>query len=221
MSEQVLKALVPPRLLDAFRSSNDGLLYTINCAKPGIVQSFNSTKRTAEVAVAFKRVLATGEITSIPVLVDCPVFTLQGGKAALTVPIVKGDECLLLFADRNIDAWYENGGQAAPYDNRAHDLSDGIALVGLNSLANPLPTPIVAGEAAFSFKDGTTSKVALKGGLVALKNDTKSFLTMMIAFITLLEGLTVQDGPDVRPLTAASIALLEAFKAEFQALFYA
>jgi phage baseplate assembly protein gpV len=58
----------------------------------------------------------------------------------MTFPVVAGDECLVVFSSRCIDAWWQNGGYA---NNQAmfrmHDLSDGFAFVGISSVPQVQP----------------------------------------------------------------------------------
>lgn len=57
---------------------------------------------------------------------------------SLTLPIVPGTECFLLFADMCVDGWWQNGGVQTQYDRRRHDLSDAFALFGPWSQPNTL-----------------------------------------------------------------------------------
>ena len=108
-------------------------------ALPGIIQSFNPTAMTCTVKPAVLIPLKDPETADIsqveiPVLLDVPVIYPSGGGFTLTFPIVNGDECLVVFASRCIDTWWQNGG----YKNqlpllRMNDLSDGFALVGPRS----------------------------------------------------------------------------------------
>lgn len=137
MPNKLLKNPAPPELADLIRNIKDDIFRSLNCVKIGSIQSFNQEKKTAKINLLFKRAINDKTI-SYPVLVDCPVFTLQGGGGSLQMPIAAGDTCLVLFADRNIDNWYSTGSEAAPGNQRCHDISDGIAIVGLNSLVSSL-----------------------------------------------------------------------------------
>ena len=68
---------------------------------------------------------------ALPVLQDVPIVWPSGGGVTLTLPVAAGDECLLVIADRCIDAWWQSGGVQLPMDSRAHDLSDAFAIVGV------------------------------------------------------------------------------------------
>ena len=53
----------------------------------------------------------------------------------LTFPIAAGNETLVIFASRCIDAWWQSGGyHNQQMELRMHDLSDGFAFVGISSL---------------------------------------------------------------------------------------
>lgn len=70
---------------------------------------------------------------NLPMLLDCPVGWQGGGGVTLTFPINPGDECLVVFASRCIDAWWALGGIQEQAELRMHDLSDGFAFVGVRS----------------------------------------------------------------------------------------
>ncbi len=109
---------------------------------PGIIQSFNADPITATVQLAIKGIVhapdGTARFVNMPLLVDVPVYFPRGGGCTLTFPVTKGDECLVVFAARCIDGWWQSGGVQAPIDPRIHDLSDGFAFVGFFSQATKI-----------------------------------------------------------------------------------
>ena len=112
-------------------------------AMPGIVQSYNAEKQTCEVQVAVKanvQDLKTGKVapTAISLLVDVPVSWPSGGDWAMTFPLGQGDEGVVIFADRCIDNWWQNGGVQTQAESRLHDLSDGMFVPGLRSVPRVL-----------------------------------------------------------------------------------
>lgn len=224
------KSIIDPELSDVLINFKQDIFATLNSIKIGQIVSFDGAKKTAQVQILFKRVLPDGSNQSYPLLVDCPVFTLQGGGGAIQFPIQPGDQCLLLFSDRRIDEWFENGAEAAPGDGRMHDMSDAIALVGINSANSALPSypsdKVILSYLGSQFQLTATgwnfigegsAEIDLNGDIVTLKNATTTLLTLLNGFITLLEGATVQ-GPSVFPFTAAFIATLEAYKLQFAGL---
>ncbi len=114
-----------------------GLQSKLWTAIPGIIQSFNATAMTVEVQPAVQALVRGegGELSSVnlPLLVDCPVQFPAGGGCTLTFPVAAGDECLVVFASRCIDAWWASGGVQGQAELRMHDLSDGFAILGFRS----------------------------------------------------------------------------------------
>ncbi|MGK4338101.1 Gp138 family membrane-puncturing spike protein [Klebsiella pasteurii] len=109
---------------------------------PGIIQSFDPDAVTAVIQPAIKGIEhdASGAEVSVnlPLLVDVPVVFPRGGGCTLTFPVKEGDECLVIFADRCIDFWWQSGGIQEPVDGRMHDLSDAFCIVGPQSQAKKI-----------------------------------------------------------------------------------
>jgi len=201
-----------PGLTDAFSNFKLDVFRSINCVKIGKIQSFDGTKKTATIRLLFKRVLPDGRIASYPILVDCPIFTLQGGGGAIQMPIVAGDQCIVLFADRNIDAWFKTGSESAPLNSRSHDLSDGIAVVGINSLTSSLES-YVSGKARFFYQG---AEIDLAGGIITIKNTMTTLLTLINGLIDVIAAVSTVPGGG--PLNAASITALNAYKIQLATL---
>jgi hypothetical protein len=112
-------------------------------ALPGIIQSFDPVKMTCTVqaAIQVRAIDQTGAETwiQISVLVDCPVVFPSGGGFTLSFPLAAGDECLVVFASRCIDHWWEKGGIQQQAELRMHDLSDGFVLPGVKSQPRVIP----------------------------------------------------------------------------------
>ena len=107
---------------------------SLHCALPGTVVSFDPVTQTAEIQPAVK----IGS-RMFPVLPDVPVFFPGSRESAITWPVSAGDECLVILADVDIDAWFETGDSFVPRSARKHSLSDAFAFVGFRSLPNALP----------------------------------------------------------------------------------
>lgn len=133
-------------------------------AMPGIVQSYNSAKMTAEVAPSLKAQVLQPDGTTLwvalPLLVDCPVIFPSGGGFTLTFPIAAGDECLVVFSSRCIDSWWQSGGVQVQADMRMHDLSDGFVLVGPRSQPRVL-APAGSGDGVELRNDARTAYVRI------------------------------------------------------------
>lgn len=161
----------------------------INCVSVGTIVSFDSDKQTANVSINYKKVLkkrnATGtkEFTDViveyPILLECPVVVLNGGGAYVSFPITAGDSCVVLFCDRDIDTWHEKGSAVnPPTSERLHDLSDAMALVGVNSLKDAIDDyesnklKITYGGAVITID--STGNIVIEGTTVAINGTTVS-----------------------------------------------
>ena len=114
----------------------DNIYTSIHCALPGKIVSYDADSQTAVIQPAVKHrpvssrpTEGSGEI-SLPLLRDVPVFM------PVSFEVNPGDACLVIFADCDIDAWFETGEAEVPASNRMHSLSDGFAFVGFRTRRN-------------------------------------------------------------------------------------
>lgn len=147
-------------LSTALEISMRGAQGRIWTALPGIIQSFDPAAMTCEVQPSIQGTLSdpkTGDAKNVnlPLLVDCPVQFPSGGGVTLTLPIAPDDECLIIFASRCIDAWWQSGGIAPPMVYRMHDLSDGFVIPGIWSQPRVL-TGVSTSKAQLRSTDGAT-----------------------------------------------------------------
>ena len=146
-----------PSQVERLQSEADvlsALARNISCnlrvALPGVIVSFDEDAQTVEVDLAIQdRLILNGQsqYKQIPRLLDVPVCLPRAGGFTLTMPISKGDECLVIFADMCINAWWQNGavengdsgyiGQQHERPRR-HSFSDAFAIIGTWSQPNKL-----------------------------------------------------------------------------------
>lgn len=109
----------------------------LRVAIPGIVESFDASKQTVSVQPAITENIQAGDeatkATKLPILTDIPICFPRANGYCITLPIAKGDECLLVFADMCIDGWWQSGGVQDQMETRRHDLSDAFAIIGVTS----------------------------------------------------------------------------------------
>ena len=101
------------------------IISSLHCAMPGKIVSFDSDSGLVSVQPALRRKTSSGEILTIPILTEVPVF-LPSADQVVSV----GDPCILLFMDFCLDGFLQAGQPVLPPSPRQHDLSDAIALVG-------------------------------------------------------------------------------------------
>ncbi len=122
----------------------EDFMLTKRTALPGIIKKV-TLKNNALVSVDVQPVIQqfvasedgqSNTTQSLPIIPGVPVVFPYAQKLglSLTLPIAIGDDCLLVFADRSIDLWQENGGIQAPIESttpRTHDLTDAICIPGI------------------------------------------------------------------------------------------
>jgi hypothetical protein len=115
----------------------DNLGVNLRVAAPGIIHDVDFKRQTCTVQLAIREKLRDNEgninDVEIPLLPDVPFFVYSGGGYCLTLPIAPGDDCLVVFGDNCMDAWWQSGGIQNQVERRRHDLSDGFAIVGFRS----------------------------------------------------------------------------------------
>ncbi|MCA8120427.1 hypothetical protein LGN07_17030 [Burkholderia cepacia] len=145
--------------LEALKHAIGARLTEVWTALPGTVESFDPAAMTVSVQPGTKDSIrnedGTISTSPFPLLTDCPVVWQGGGGATATFPIAAGDECLVVFASRCIDAWWQSGGVQEQAESRNHSLADGFALVGVRSRPRALPG-ISATSAQLRSDDGAT-----------------------------------------------------------------
>lgn len=144
----------------------------IRVAMPGIIQSFDPDTVTCVVQPAIRAIRRDNdgntETKDYPLITDVPVVFPRGGGCTLTFPISAGDECLLIFADRCIDFWWQSGGIQEPVDVRQHDLSDAFAIVGPQSQARKI-SGISTSAAQLRTDDGAAFVEVAAGHNITIK----------------------------------------------------
>lgn len=109
----------------------------LNCVRIGIVEEFYPEDLTVQVRIANKRTIGMNEDGTPRVRDFAPIYAkICYCNPFITNPVKKGDECVLLFSDREIESWFINGDVNPDSHTRMHDLTDAIAIFGIRSLPN-------------------------------------------------------------------------------------
>lgn len=193
------------QLMDVLNMFGKQLKLALNCHHIGTIQSFDSATQTAKVKISYKKTYLKRnpkgvynlEAADYPIMADVPVLFLGGGETgALTFPVQAGDECLLLFNDRDIDNWYSGNSNAPPSSSRLHSFSDGIALVGMRSKTKAI-SDFDADAVSLRFGDNkilvkesevivqlseTVSLKLTSAGKFAVTNETGEFVNALLQF---------------------------------------
>lgn len=214
-----------PSLSDLLNEFGRSIKIETNCHAIATVQSFNSLKQTIRATMTYTQLfyetqsngISAPVLKSYPILVDCPVVILGGGNAHLTMPISPGDDCLICFNDRDLDNWHAGKSGGSTATGRLHSFADGIAIVGLNSLAKSIAN-----------YDTTRAKLFWKGGAsvgvgahkVKIENQIESLNAILQDLVSAIAGLvtlnTIPGSPTT--LNPATISALNAIAARLGAL---
>lgn len=179
--------------VDQWRVSFWDLICDLRVAIPCQVVSFDAAAQTITAQPLIRENININSVPTpveLPQLIYVPVMFPRAGGFALTFPISTGDECLVVFADMCIDAWWQNSGVQNQEDHRRHDLSDGFAIFAPTSQPNKL-TGYATSTVQLRSDDGSTiielangavnitaATITVNGNLVVTGNiDGKNFLT--------------------------------------------
>ncbi|MBE0151510.1 hypothetical protein FOT80_19135 [Serratia fonticola] len=142
------------QLSETLRAATNGLSSQLRVCLPGIIQSFNPQDVTCVVQLAINGQDGDSSIM-LPLIPDLPVVFPRGGGVTLTFPIAAGDDCMVVFCDRRIDFWWQNGGVQEAVATRQHDLSDAFVIVGPQSQTQKI-SDISTTAAQLRSDDGNT-----------------------------------------------------------------
>jgi hypothetical protein len=247
MANEPLKKIAEPSLRDLFDSFKREIMLSMFCVRIGEIVSFDGATRTATIQLQQKKVLPDGTEVSQPQLLNCPVVFMLGGGAMLEMPVAEGDQCVVLFCDRDIEPWFNTGAEAVPMTPRAHSIADGIALMGVIPTNSTVYPDSVSGSqvllkfgsnnvkltsAVSELRFGSNVNLSLSSSDARLNNNGAYYsaasgkLKMANATTTLLTVMdafidvlvTLSTVPGGGPLNAGSIAALNAFKTTFASL---
>jgi hypothetical protein len=118
---------------ECLRRAIENKLDNLRVAMPGEIVDFNAKNQTATVKPLIKE-FVRGDWKSLPLLPDVPCFFPRAGGYCLTFPVKPGDECLIIFNDMCLDAWWQSGGEQIQLEIRRHDLSDAMCLLGITGV---------------------------------------------------------------------------------------
>lgn len=195
------------------------ILLGLNCHTIATVREFNYASQTVTAQIVYNQTYFKKDqdgtykkvFLPYPTLLDVPVIILGGGDARLTFPIRAGDQCLILFNDRDIDNWLAGSTTGEVASSRLHSISDGIALIGLNNGVTNYDT------ARAVLRNGTAS-VGVGTELIKIANDITTLKTVLDGLIDTLTTVLGSGTAGGDPVVFSAIASLNAYKAQIAEL---
>ncbi len=139
---------------DLMRKISDSM----RVAMPASIESYDFKTQKADIKIDMQELYHNGTSLEYPVLSGVPVIFPRCGGASITMPIVRGDTCLVMFLDRDSTAWLLGGKNLKPKSMRSHHLSDAVAIMGLCPFTNKSPA-----------KNNTDMLISFDGSEVVLR----------------------------------------------------
>lgn len=224
-----------PNLMEIIGLVKTNIFANLNCHNIGRILSFDKTTSTCTVELMQIKQMNKYAYTPVP-LTDVPLIIYGAGNGHITMPDPTGTICILLFMDRNIDAFLETEEAYVPETTRMHDFTDCIALTTFKTLANPLTdydekaVTIMNEEIIEEVKHKSFIKVYAQqiliqnslGGKISvtdkinIQNNQQNLSALIQSFLVACESIAVTPNSGV--ITPASKQMFTDLKAQFMEL---
>lgn len=207
---------------DAVRNSIFSVLNDVHTCLPGIVKSYDPSTNKATIQPALNKAFFAGAMP-MPILENVPIMFPGGSSFNITFPVKPNDYVLLLFAERSIDLWLSVGGQVTPNDPRKFDLSDAIAIPGLqpfnSNFSGNNGNDFLISFAGSEIRIDSNGAIQIKtGSTVAIGNQTTELLQVISTLMTYLQGPAVTGTTLGGPLNPAFTSLVSTLQAQLDAI---
>lgn len=211
--------------------SQDAVMARLNCHNIGRILDFDPATQTCSIQLMQIKQFNKQQITPT-ILTEVPLIIYGAGGGHITMPDPTGTICILLFMDRNIDAFLETSEPYTPLTSRMHDFTDCIALTTFKTLVNPLTgydekaVTIMNEEIIEEVKQKSFIKVYSQqilmqnslGGQISvgekinIQNNQQNLANLIQSFLAACESITTVNGG---ALTPASKQLFMDLKTQF------
>jgi hypothetical protein len=188
----------PVTMSEAIRNAILYQLNNIHTALPGQIISYDYTTQKASIQPTLNKVWTNVSPTTMPVLVNVPIIFQESGGASLTMPINVGDSCLILFMERSIDEWLTHGGIVSPSDPRKFDLSDAVAIMGLQPFNASFPprsnnTDMILNYAGSSITITSTGAIKINSSSTLALGNSSIGVELIAKLITVMTALSLDS----------------------------
>jgi phage gp45-like len=118
-------------IVDLLKKLTSHVSNGIRVCMPATIETYDFLTQQASVKIDMQELYEDGETIDYPVVSGVPVVFMASGGASITMPVNRGDYCMLIYADRDMSNWLLGGTGQKPDSMRMHNLSDAIAIMGL------------------------------------------------------------------------------------------
>jgi hypothetical protein len=207
---------ITPDLTEVLRKALENRLCDLHTMLPGRVEEYSPLTGRATVRPLLKRKYRSETAaTSLPLIAEVPVYFPKANAAHLALPLKPGDEGMLVFCERSIDLWADQGGEVDPNDPRKHHLSDAVFLPGLTSTPNTLRRKGSANSAEMA--NGLAYVELFASGKIKLSNSADEVLAILVDLLSDLLSATVVTALGASPFTIATQTRLQVIKTRLEA----
>ena len=131
---------------------------SVRVAMPGIIENYDFKECRASIKIDMQELYRNDTSVDYPVIFNVPVIFPRCGGAEITMPVNRGDTCLVMFMDRDIKSWVLGASGTKPETRRMHHLNDAVAIMGLSPFTKQS-----------SAKNNTDLAINYDGSSIALK----------------------------------------------------
>lgn len=194
--------------------AQNAIMSRLNCHNVGRIVEFDPATQLCTVEMLQIKQFNDQLITPAP-LTEVPLIILGAGGANITLPDPVGTICLILFMDRNIDAFIETGETYTPDTARMHDFTDAVAISTIKTLVNPIQNydtnalslmheklinevlnqsyiKIYPDSIEITNVQAETARGSIKvGEKINIGNASKNLANLIQSFLTVCENITV------------------------------
>lgn len=157
-----------PTLLQTLKNVSNRTGEDIYCMRIGFIEEFHPEDLTAIVRLAQKKTIGQNQDGTQQVR-DYALISAKVCYSSpyMTYPLKQGDECLVLFADTELESWFITGEALPEGYPRMHDITDAVVIAGIRSM--PKMIEILADCLNLFYG---TSNIALSENLINITADT-------------------------------------------------
>lgn len=197
-----------PTLESLLELLKDAVMDAITAVQIGKVTGYDEAAQRASVRPIVRKAHVGEDGNRVPEIQpeihSAVVFFLGSPGWRITGPVAVGDVCVLLHASASLVRWLQTGlDNQDPGDDRRHQTSDCIAIIGGHSFKNP-PTTAPGDALVLHVADG----IKLKLGGPTGTEPTFMADTFLDAFGDLVDEIATATGTGSSVVTAAKVAFL-------------
>lgn len=195
-------------------------LARVEIGVPGTVVSYDSETQKVTVKPTTSARRNDGLVIDVPPIPNVPVQWPGGDESSVGGGLASGDFVWLTFASRSLDDWLTKGGsKVEPKDKRRFDISDAVAIPGVNPFLDGKPFTGPGREGFWAGQDPSRVSSpqrfeARRGGGMYLGDDATNLLKEVRDAIDIIS----QTSFGGQPMLPSDILLLQAIVAKFDLL---